>query len=395
MVVYLAYLRPFREQLMVEVYGKGWSDYVWGGLNGPWETDKLTSIITRETTTRLGERLTTLDYRHVAISIGRVYVSDEFAKGYKDEVGEVEEPEVDVDDGLELSAGRTGEIGVRRYGVPSEIIKFLSVRSIDVFRSLSESWHRFLGLGDDGQNPGPMRRTSQERSSRKRAREDVISCEQAAFAKRVDVHGASRRTSLDSSVKVRSAEFKRAMQKALGQTGVEFRSEEQRLAMEVVLTGERPLVVILPTGGGKSLLFMAPACLDDPGVTIVVAPFRALVNDMADRVRKRGIDCLEWRPGEVNAATVVVVSADVAGSWSFLGYASFLAQVGYLRRVIIDECHLTFTASDYRPKLAHLKRLRSLHCQMVLLTATLPPTLEDELSESMLVRDARYIRAGT
>ncbi len=174
-----------------------------------------------------------------------------------------------------------------------------------------------------------------------------------------------------------------------------FRSAEQGLALKAVLEGQTPLVVVLPTGGGKSLLFMAPGCLADAGVTIVVAPFRALVDDLVGRMKKARIDCLEWQHGEVNAAAVVVVSADIAASWSFLGYASLLQQKGHLRRVVIDECHLTFTSSDYRPKLARLRQLRALPCQMVLLTATLPPALENELGESMLVRCARYIRAAT
>lgn len=41
---------------------------------------------------------------------------------------------------------------------------------------------------------------------------------------------------------------------------------------------QTPLVVVLPTGGRKSLLFMAPACLEDARVTIVVVLYRALIN---------------------------------------------------------------------------------------------------------------------
>ncbi|KAL2349584.1 hypothetical protein BJ546DRAFT_828969, partial [Cryomyces antarcticus] len=106
------------------------------------------------------------------------------------------------------------------------------------------------------------------------------------------------------------------MQRVLGRKEVSFRSKEQELAMEAILAGQTPLVVVLPTGGGKSLLFMVPACLEEPGVTIVVAPFRALVDDLVDRLKKRGIDCLEWKPGEVNPAAVVVVSADMVANWT-------------------------------------------------------------------------------
>lgn len=398
MAVYLAYVRPFREHLMVQLQGGGgWSDHVWADANGPWETDRLTAVIARETASRLGERLTTLDYRHVAISVGRVFVGEQFASGYREEIGEVEEPEVEVEDPLELSAARTEKMGVQRYGVPSDIIKHLSVRSMETFRPLSEAWHGFLGLSSDAeeeertqQNPKPAER------SKKRGREDPGTlCIRSAPPKLARAYKKVSAANREVHKGVSTAEVKTAMQRALGQEDVSFRSKEQELAMEAVLAGQTPLVVVLPTGGGKSLLFTVPACLEDAGATIVVAPFRALVDDLVDRLKKAGVDCVEWRPGEQNPAAVVVVSADFAANWDFLNYGSLLSQQGHLRRVVIDECHLTFTSSDYRPKLAHLKQLRALKCPMILLTATLPPLLEDELSESMLVRCARYVRAVT
>lgn len=70
-------------------------------------------------------------------------------------------------------------------------------------------------------------------------------------------------------------EIKTAMRKVLGCEEVAFRSEEQKEALRTIVSGGQTtlLVVVLPTGGGKSLLFMAPACLAEPGVTIVVVPY--------------------------------------------------------------------------------------------------------------------------
>jgi superfamily II DNA helicase RecQ len=59
-----------------------------------------------------------------------------------------------------------------------------------------------------------------------------------------------------------------------------------------------PLVVVLLTGGGKSLLFIVPACLDDPSMTIVVVPYRTLVNNLVIIARTVRIDCIEYKPGE-------------------------------------------------------------------------------------------------
>jgi superfamily II DNA helicase RecQ len=165
--------------------------------------------------------------------------------------------------------------------------------------------------------------------------------------------------------------------------------------MHAVIDGQTPLVVILPTGGGKSLLFMVPAYLEATGVTVVVVPYRALADNLVDRIRRSGIDCFEWTHGQVNPATIVVVSADVAGSGGFLSYAELLTAKKLLRRVVVDECHLIFTSSNWRPKLAALRNLRMLTCPIVLLTATLPPALEQLLGDSMQIRCATYIRACT
>jgi hypothetical protein len=40
---------------------------------------------------------------------------------------------------------------------------------------------------------------------------------------------------------------------------------------------------------------MAPACLDDPGVTFIVVPYRALLDNLVETVKKAKIDCIESR----------------------------------------------------------------------------------------------------
>jgi superfamily II DNA helicase RecQ len=49
--------------------------------------------------------------------------------------------------------------------------------------------------------------------------------------------------------------------------------------MYAVLYNRTPLVVVLPTGGGESLLFMMPGSIDSTGMTDVVVPYRALIED--------------------------------------------------------------------------------------------------------------------
>ena len=84
-----------------------------------------------------------------------------------------------------------------------------------------------------------------------------------------------------------------ALRQAIGGSDVRFKSAEQEQAIHTVVEGQTPLVIVLPTGGGKSLLFIVPAYLDEVGVTIVVVPFRALINDLVKRITDRSIECVE------------------------------------------------------------------------------------------------------
>jgi superfamily II DNA helicase RecQ len=69
---------------------------------------------------------------------------------------------------------------------------------------------------------------------------------------------------------VRAAAIHRALQQVLGKQDVSFRLIEQEQALHAVLDKQTPLVVVLPTSGGKSLLFTLPACIEERGVTVVV-----------------------------------------------------------------------------------------------------------------------------
>ncbi|KAL6160848.1 hypothetical protein ACJQWK_11971 [Exserohilum turcicum] len=278
MALYLSYLQPFREFLVVSVLNGGLDDYVWSNEQGAWNTNRLTRVLKRETGKRLGVELHTLDYRHTAVGIGRVMVGESFGKGYQDEIGEIDEAEVDEDeeDLIELQNARSTVMGVGNYSVSIDIVKHLSTRSIDAFRALSTAWHRFLGV--DGQaeagEEGRVRR-------KRRMRESISGLPVVPKEKAVQVEDA------------RAAAVQRALQQVLGKQDVGFRSIEQEQALYAVLDKQTPLVVVLPTGGGKSLLFTLPACIEESGVTVAVVPYRALIEDLVVRVGSYGVDCIE------------------------------------------------------------------------------------------------------
>ncbi|CAN9192094.1 unnamed protein product [Alternaria alternata] len=332
---------------------------------------------------------TTGDEPFETITIGREVVSKEFGEGTQEALteGDLEEPEQQLESGLDLQAGRSELTGTLRYGVEMGIVSHLSHRSVQVFRDLSSKWHRFLQLSSTLPNPlTPVSVAKAAGGSRQN---------QGPPAKSLPAQPAQDQA---EPAIVNDSKIQILVQKVVQKEApITFKSSEQEIALRAILAGETPLVVVLPTGGGKSLLFMAPACLSDPGVTIVVVPFRELLKNLKTRLAEAKIPATEWIPGlSANGpAPIILVSADAAGSFEFLTFATLLMQGGWLRRIVVDECHLTYTSSDWRPKLAHLARLRAIKAQFILLTATQPPLLEYELGAAMALRSPRYIRAPT
>ena len=94
--------------------------------------------------------------------------------------------------------------------------------------------------------------------------------------------------------------------------------------------------------------------LPEAGITILVVPLVSLHVDMLRRVREMNIDHLEWQPGERREAALVLVSAEAASSKDFVKYARRLIAEQKLDRIVIDECHLTVIAAEYRPSIVEL-----------------------------------------
>jgi superfamily II DNA helicase RecQ len=164
------------------------------------------------------------------------------------------------------------------------------------------------------------------------------------------------------------------------------------------------LILVLPTGGGKSIFFMLPAAAENVGLgsptSIVIVPFIALADDLVARAQEFGIDCIRWRSQAETErdererdAGLVVVSADVAVCEEFTSYVESIRIRGLLRRIFFDECHTIITDVNYRKRLGELAKLHCYGCPMVMLTATLPVCMEQWFRKTMLAEDASLMRA--
>jgi len=128
---------------------------------------------------------------------------------------------------------------------------------------------------------------------------------------------------------------------------------------------------------------------------VVVTPFVALTADTIQRCEDHEIHCAEWTPKLHTRAPIVVVGAERAGSDEFQSYLDSLVHDNNLARIVVDECHLVISAK-YRERLKDLQILQNQPVPMVLMTATMPPSREQEFEEAMLLeREADWVRSPT
>ena len=178
----------------------------------------------------------------------------------------------------------------------------------------------------------------------------------------------------------------------------------QREAMEAILA-HRDSVVVLPTGGGKSLCFQAPA-LVHPGLAVVVSPLISLMKDQVDGLTANGVPAACFNsalPADERAAVLrgirdgryrlLYVSPErLAGD----GSESFLAQLGRssISFIAVDEAHcISQWGHDFRPEYRQLARLRdvfpgvSLHAY----TATATARVRRDIAAQLALRDPTHL----
>jgi ATP-dependent DNA helicase RecQ len=172
-------------------------------------------------------------------------------------------------------------------------------------------------------------------------------------------------------------------------------------AIDAVLAG-RDSVVVLPTGGGKSLCFQAPALVRD-GLAVVVSPLISLMKDQVDTLVGNGVAAACYNSALTADERTTVLSGVREGRYRLLyvsperlvgdGNEWFLAMLAgsQVSFVAIDEAHcISQWGHDFRPEYRQLARLRatlpgvSLHA----FTATATARVRRDIAEQLGLRDA-------
>ena len=177
-----------------------------------------------------------------------------------------------------------------------------------------------------------------------------------------------------------------------------FRGPQQAIVEQVIEGGDA--LVLMPTGGGKSLCYQIPAIVRQ-GTGIVVSPLIALMQDQVDALHEAGVSAAYLNSSLDNEAQREVERQLMAGELDLLYVAPerLLTPrlLGLLERTevalfAIDEAHcVSQWGHDFRPEYRELAVLheRFAHVPRIALTATADPRTREEIVERLALQQAR------
>ena len=185
-----------------------------------------------------------------------------------------------------------------------------------------------------------------------------------------------------------------------------FRGPQQAIIDHVAAGGDA--LVLMPTGGGKSLCYQIPAIARASagrGVTIVVSPLIALMHDQVGALHEAGVEAAflnstlsfedaqdterRLMRGEI---TLLYAAPERVTTAKFLAQLDSLNERGLLSLFAIDEAHcVSQWGHDFRPEYRGLAVLheRFAHVPRVALTATADALTRADIVERLQLQDAR------
>ena len=168
--------------------------------------------------------------------------------------------------------------------------------------------------------------------------------------------------------------------------------------IESVAQQRRDTLVLMPTGGGKSLCYQIPAMLGE-GLCVVISPLIALMKDQVEALRQNGVNAAFINSTQALAEQRYIEQECLDGRIKLLyvspeklqneGFKMFLWQLN-VALFAIDEAHcISFWGHDFRPEYTQLAQLKARfpNVPMIALTATADELTRQDIQTQLSLRN--------
>ncbi len=206
-------------------------------------------------------------------------------------------------------------------------------------------------------------------------------------------------------MQVSSAEIHSALNTFFGFDG--FKDRQEEIIQSVLL--QKDTMVIMPTGGGKSLCYQLPAIMQ-PGTAIIISPLIALMKNQVDSIRgySQNDDIAHFLNSSLNKSQITKVKEDILSKVTkllFVAPESLIKEenIAFFKSVnisfvAIDEAHcISEWGHDFRPEYRKIREMVNAIDEttpLIALTATATPKVQSDIIKTLHLNDVNIFMSS-
>lgn len=181
-----------------------------------------------------------------------------------------------------------------------------------------------------------------------------------------------------------------------------FRPQQEAIIQHVL--ENKDTIVLMPTGGGKSICFQIPALVKE-GTALVISPLISLMKDQVEALKSNGVDAAYFNSSQQDDEKRKIIQKAKKGDYKLLYMApetllsiknGWLSNMN-IQLIAIDEAHcVSMWGHDFRPEYTQLASLRDIwqNVPFVALTATADKATRKEIETKLGLENAKTFLAS-